>query len=776
MDDEFKLCWKNFQDNIASGFQNLYDRGDLVDVTLACDGKLLQAHKIVLAICSPYFQEIFTTNPCQHPIIILKDVSFNIMCELLEFMYQGVVNVKHTELQSFMKIGQLLQIKGLATNSNSPHSGGGSSGASEKSAGQVTNAGGGDELNNSSNSSIQNNTSGKADGNDAKSSMPSNSRTPNASPSGCRGGGGSSVGDVNHLYMQSKRSAPTEFNSDSLSIYSRKQLRRSSAGTGESGDNPDGGSSGMDNPLNPEEFFLPPIPHISMVESRYDLGSLKRDNEVGGLHHSAAGSGGGSGASSSATAAATVGTLRNPFAPAFNLDYNNFYKATGNSGGPSSSSGGSNNLPGVVGIGLGLGNSSSNNNSNNNGSNSSNSLGGGGGNLVGPATEYPNELYMPSDYSKNFANHMDIPANGTNMVMLSTTSLLHGNCVFNRNNTVATQQGMKTYWLCKSYRISMCRARCITHLGRIISATGVHNHMPHMRGGNGAGNGNGNGNLPPTTTTNSSSNSSNTGQTVTPNPNPGQTNYSSISDGNGLEMNHATAGNSSGSSGRLGVNIFGNQTTPASSPGGHHSGSHHHPHHHPPHHHHPHHHHLTQSMPNLLVQHHTSSQHTSIDQHGMSTGPPPATLPAAVSNSVIQNIMHNPNLMHLPMQPQTHPHPHHQQQQHSPHSHLELGASGASLLPLSPPPHMQQQQQQQQQQSPQSNRSSHSMHATESPLGMKSPPPQPTAPASHEDAEQHVDINASADGSAESAAGTAHVIDSITISPGSGHNFKIENI
>lgn len=68
MDDEFKLCWKNFQDNIASGFQNLYDRGDLVDVTLACDGKLLHAHKIVLAICSPYFQEIFITNPCKHPI------------------------------------------------------------------------------------------------------------------------------------------------------------------------------------------------------------------------------------------------------------------------------------------------------------------------------------------------------------------------------------------------------------------------------------------------------------------------------------------------------------------------------------------------------------------------------------------------------------------------------------------------------------------------------------------------------------------------------------
>lgn len=52
---------------------------------------------------------------------------------------------------------------------------------------------------------------------------------------------------------------------------------------------------------------------------------------------------------------------------------------------------------------------------------------------------------------------------GSNITMLSSTSLLHGNCIFNRNNTVATQAGLKTYWLCKSYRISMCKARCITH-------------------------------------------------------------------------------------------------------------------------------------------------------------------------------------------------------------------------------------------------------------------------------------------------------------------------
>lgn len=111
--EQFSLRWNNFHSNLTTGFHDLLEAEDLVDVTLAAEGQMLYAHKIVLSVCSPYFKQMFKVNPCKHPIVILKDVGHGDLKDILEFMYLGEVNVLRENLPTFLKTAELLQVKGL---------------------------------------------------------------------------------------------------------------------------------------------------------------------------------------------------------------------------------------------------------------------------------------------------------------------------------------------------------------------------------------------------------------------------------------------------------------------------------------------------------------------------------------------------------------------------------------------------------------------------------------------------------------------------------------
>merc|ERR1712117_813346 len=50
----------------------------------------------------------------KHPIIILKDVPFQHLTAILEFMYAGEVNVAQDQLPAFLKTAERLKVKGLA--------------------------------------------------------------------------------------------------------------------------------------------------------------------------------------------------------------------------------------------------------------------------------------------------------------------------------------------------------------------------------------------------------------------------------------------------------------------------------------------------------------------------------------------------------------------------------------------------------------------------------------------------------------------------------------
>lgn len=111
--EQFSLRWNNFHSNLTTGFHDFLRAEDLVDVTLAAEGRVLYAHKLVLSVCSPYFKEVFKLNPCKHPIVILKDVGYGDLKDILEFMYCGQVNVLRENLPTFLKTAELLQVKGL---------------------------------------------------------------------------------------------------------------------------------------------------------------------------------------------------------------------------------------------------------------------------------------------------------------------------------------------------------------------------------------------------------------------------------------------------------------------------------------------------------------------------------------------------------------------------------------------------------------------------------------------------------------------------------------
>ncbi|XP_046678661.1 broad-complex core protein isoforms 1/2/3/4/5-like isoform X4 [Homalodisca vitripennis] len=113
----FCLRWNNYQSSITSAFENLRDDEDFVDVTLACDGKSLKAHRVVLSACSPYFRELLKSTPCKHPVIVLQDVIFEDLHALVEFIYHGEVNVHQKALPSFLKTAEVLRVSGLTQQS-----------------------------------------------------------------------------------------------------------------------------------------------------------------------------------------------------------------------------------------------------------------------------------------------------------------------------------------------------------------------------------------------------------------------------------------------------------------------------------------------------------------------------------------------------------------------------------------------------------------------------------------------------------------------------------
>jgi len=114
--EKFCLRWNDFEANISSAFRELREDKDFFDVTLACDDDQIQAHKVILSACSPFFRTVLRRNKHEHPLLYLKGVKYIDLVAVLNFMYHGEVNVAQEELNSFLAVAEDLKIKGLTQN------------------------------------------------------------------------------------------------------------------------------------------------------------------------------------------------------------------------------------------------------------------------------------------------------------------------------------------------------------------------------------------------------------------------------------------------------------------------------------------------------------------------------------------------------------------------------------------------------------------------------------------------------------------------------------
>ena len=123
MSDKFCLKWNDFTSNVSKSFGLFRDTEYLHDVTLVSDDhKQVSAHKLVLSACSEYFRNIFQHNnkPNAHPLLCLDGISSADLENIVEYIYNGQIQIYQDQLDRFLEVAQRFRLEGLLSNKDEP--------------------------------------------------------------------------------------------------------------------------------------------------------------------------------------------------------------------------------------------------------------------------------------------------------------------------------------------------------------------------------------------------------------------------------------------------------------------------------------------------------------------------------------------------------------------------------------------------------------------------------------------------------------------------------
>lgn len=123
MSEKLSLKWNNFQSNISETFSFLRREEKFLDVCLVSEDLVqVSAHQVILCAGSNYFRSVLSLAQDKHhnPLLCLQGVQGQDLQAVLDYIYQGEVQVPETDLESFLSLAQRLQLGGLSNTDRPP--------------------------------------------------------------------------------------------------------------------------------------------------------------------------------------------------------------------------------------------------------------------------------------------------------------------------------------------------------------------------------------------------------------------------------------------------------------------------------------------------------------------------------------------------------------------------------------------------------------------------------------------------------------------------------
>ena len=106
---------ENCQTIVSEAFSALHHNKEFSDVTLVCeDNQHIEAHKFVLSASSLLLKNMLLGAQHNHPLVYFWDIRERDLVKIVEFIYNGKVEVYNSDLSEFLNIANRLGIDGIS--------------------------------------------------------------------------------------------------------------------------------------------------------------------------------------------------------------------------------------------------------------------------------------------------------------------------------------------------------------------------------------------------------------------------------------------------------------------------------------------------------------------------------------------------------------------------------------------------------------------------------------------------------------------------------------